>query len=55
MCGSEVRRRYLPSRFSSALIFALSILSSLAGVTRRNRFRAGRAARLPSSFARSER
>ena len=40
-CGSEQRRRYLPSRFSSALILALSMRSSPPGVTRRNRFRPG--------------
>ena len=34
-CGSEERSRYLPSRFSSALILALSMRRSPPGVTRR--------------------
>ena len=39
--GSELRSRYLPSRFSSALILAASVRSRPPGVTRRYRFRPG--------------
>src|SRR5205809_6251495 len=39
--GSEVRSRYLPSRFSSALILAASTRRRPPGVTRRYRFRPG--------------
>src|SRR6185437_805244 len=39
--GSLVRSRYLPSRFSSALILAASARSKPPGVTRRYRFRPG--------------
>ena len=50
--GSELRSRYLPSRFSSALALVLSARSSPPGVTRRNRFSPGIAEILPRSSAR---
>ena len=40
-CGSEQRSRYLPSRFVSVLIFALSMRSSPPGLVRRNRSNPG--------------
>jgi len=53
MRGSEQRNRYLPSRFSSALAFALSMRRRPPGVTRRNRFRPGLPASEPSIRPRS--
>jgi hypothetical protein len=50
--GSEVRSRYLPSRFSSALILAAPIRSRPPGVTRRYRFRPGLVEMTPRSSAR---
>jgi hypothetical protein len=50
--GSEQRSRYLPSRFSSAFILALSTRSRPPGVTRRNLFSPGIMEIFPRSSAR---
>src|SRR6266566_1561257 len=49
--GSEVRRRYLPSRCSSAFAFPASTRSSPPGVNRRYRFRPGFVEMTPRSSA----
>jgi len=49
----EVRSRYLPSRFSSALIAAASVRSSPPGATRRYRFSRGLVEMTPRSSARA--
>lgn len=51
-CGSLQRSRYLPSRFSSALILVVSMRSLPVGVVRRYRFRPGLAVIFPRSSPR---
>jgi len=52
ICGSQVRSRYFPSSFASAVTAAASTRNSPPGVTRRNRFRPGLVEITPRNSAR---